>query len=219
MLAILNSSRCQAEPHLILGTNSVAQGHSTQLPLWLAGGDQLAGFQTDLVFDTGALLANGIKATTSLSGVIADAGIVATNRLRVLVLSTNRAALGSGLMATLQLNVQPNAQDGWRTLPLRSSPEHVGITLGTNGACGSIMTYQAGALFVGNTFGPTPEGGRAQFRASEGSRYVILANDILSEPLAEWTPIGTNLGLNGLVFWIDRDTTNHPTRFYGAREQ
>lgn len=213
----LFTQRISGQPLIQLGTNFVAQGHTVQLPLWMAGATDLAGFQADLIFDTGMLASNGFSVTTPLPGMLADGGIVASNRLRVILLSSNSAALPPGLVASLRFVIQTNAPNGLRQMPMGPQPGGVGITFATNGTCGSALAYRAGELFVGDAFGFVPGGGRAQFRTTDGAGYVIVAISDLDTNLANWTPVGTNFGMDGLVFWIDRDVTNYSRRFYHLR--
>ena len=51
--------------------------------------------------------------------------------------------------------------------------------------------------------------------ASRRNPFSIAAQFVISSP--DWTPIGTNLALDGLAFWIDTDVTNYVRRFYRAR--
>ncbi len=213
MLLVAFSAPAASPPLVRLGTDGAAQGYAAQIPLWLARATNLAGLQVDLIFDPLFVQSNGFSVTTSLSGVLADGGVVSPNRYRVLLMSTNRAPLANGLVASLNFVARSNSPNGLVRLPLRSQPAGVGVTVGTNGNCGSAMAYQPGQFLVGDAFGFVPEGGRVQFRATDGFQYLFQA----STNLQQWTNIGTNVGVNALVIWIDRDTTNYPHRFYRSR--
>jgi len=206
-------SQAAAPPLLRLGTEGAAQGRATQIPLWLTGATNLAGLQVDLIFDPTFVQSNGFAVTTPLAGVLADGGVVSSNRFRVLLMSTNRVPLANGLVASLNFVARSNSPNGLMRVPLRSQPAGVGVSLSTSGVCGSALAYQAGQFLVGDAFGFVPEGGRVQFRATDGSNYLFQA----STNLEHWATIGTNVGLNDLVIWIDRDVTNYSRRFYRSR--
>ena len=52
-----------------------------------------------------------------------------------------------------------------------------------------------------------------RFAGNANKKYVLQAKDALNA--VEWQTISTNQAdLNGIGFFRDPDTTNHPTRFY-----
>jgi hypothetical protein len=192
-----------------LGTDGAAPGHTAQLPLTLLNSTNLAGLQLELEFNPLFVRTNSFAVQPAASGYLADGAVAPGNHFRVVLLSTNAQPLPNGVLALLTFGAQTNAPNGLTGVPFGSPT----IGVSTGGVCGVGMNLQAGQLLVGDAFGFTPGGGRVQFRAADGTNYLFQA----TTNLTTWTDLGTNLGLNGLVFWFDTDATNYRYRFYRVK--
>ncbi len=82
------------------------------------------------------------------------------------------------------------------------------------------FNLHAGQLLVGDAFAFVDGVGRVQFQAADPVTTVFFANskfDHSLSNLATWSAIGTNVGSNGLVIWMDYDVTNYTRRVYTRR--
>src|SRR6185503_462869 len=151
-----------------------------------------------------------LAVTATAAGTFADGALAASNRFRVVLVSTNRLPLTNGMLAKLNLSASSDAPNGRTGLPLRRIPGQPVLGATTNAQGVTEVALRNGQLLVGDAFGFTETGGRIQFRAVSGTNYLFQA----SSNLLSWSSLGTNFGLSNLVFWIDADVTNFPQRFY-----
>jgi hypothetical protein len=202
-----------SQPILALGTGGVVPGGATALPVWLMNSTNLAALQFDCGFDPQAVSAGELAVAPVDSGIFADAALVASNRYRVVLVSTNHGPLPNGQLANIALTSRTNAPNGRSGIPLHAIPNDDVLASTTNGVCITGLSLQGGQLLVGDAFGFTSTGGRIQFRAVDGMGYTVEA----STNLVTWSSLGSNVATGGLIMWTDVEGTNFPKRFYRAK--
>ncbi len=107
-------------PTLIVGTQGVAQGRTNLLSIWFSNPTEVGGLQLDLLFNPSYVDTERLHMTNELSGVLADAALIESNRFRMLFLSTNNLPLSNGLLVELTIVARTNAPNGLLRVPILS---------------------------------------------------------------------------------------------------
>lgn len=194
-----------AAPTASLPYDGLAQGHDVTVPITLQATNNLAGLQADILFNGSRLVCTGAVALVSgPADVVVDGAQIQPGKFRLLAYSPTGTALTNDVVCNVTFSAYPNAANG--PAPLGSST----VYFGSDTASTLAGVVNPGLLLVGDAFAFFPGGGRAQFRGTTGSNYVLRA----STNLTTWTPILTNPALAGLVWTLDSDALVFPKRFY-----
>jgi hypothetical protein len=195
----------RAAPGAVLPFDGVAQGHDLTVPVTLHATNNLAGWQCDVLFDASRLTCtNAAVWGSGPAGAVVDGALIQPGKYRLLAYSPTGAAFTNDVVCNMTFAALPNAGNG--QAPLQSD----GVCFGDSTATAIPGTVMPGLILVGDAFGFTPNGGRAQFRGATDSNYVIK----VSADLSTWTPLGTNATVNELVWTVDTNAWVMPHRFY-----
>jgi len=142
--------------------------------LSLSPGDQVAGAQWDLVFDSRALILYGILngPAATIAGKSVSFSTLIPGTVRVLVTGFNMNTLPDGVLATLLFSVRPSTSDSVQEISVRnvvlSNP--YGVEVSSTGVSG-LLTLDAEAL---------PVGGNTWLRLSVACGMVLIPGIIYS---------------------------------------
>ncbi len=199
---------------LSVGSTAGAPGTTVQVAINYTTDTNAPSLQFDLKYETN-FLTNGAPVGGS---ALADQEIyyneVSPGDLRVLLLSFSNSPLTNGVLVYVPFIISTNAPDEDETLVLTnvvvSSPQGTQIPAGaSNGVLSIAVPPQFTSVFATNNGGIY-----VQLSATTGRSYVIEAATNLSS--SQWTPLATNVAVNGLVDFDDTSAGSFPSRFYRA---
>lgn len=181
---------------LHLPWDGVAPGREIIVPLLIPLHEHLAGLQLDIAYDATRIAIDGVGIEGSNAGVILDGAPQPDQQgvFRLLVYSADGSRMTNPVTCNFRMRGLTDASNG-------RSPLHAVVPPIAGGARGEQLAVTAARseILVGDAFGSFPEGGRVQFRATDGQSMVILS----SSDLSAWVPVATVMGTNGLVFVTD----------------
>ncbi len=141
---ICNTLRAQ-NPMVTVGSTSGLAGATTTISNTLnSGAIGISTLQFDLVPSTGISAINPVNITTgaasTTAGKTASANVLPSGNIRVLIFGANQTIIGSGVIATVQLNISSNAVSGSHSVGIVGivSSDPNGGNVPTAGVGGSI---------------------------------------------------------------------------------
>ena len=214
MLGLCWNMPVAAAPQLALGTASGTPGSATSVTNQFISEVSVVALQYDVLFDGGKLGAASAFTGNALLDHQLFLSSPGPGTSRVVVYSLSNAQLSNGVLAQLYFTIAANAPVGATAVTftngILASPAGQAID-GANYVPGSI-TIVAGPARLGTV--ARAQNGLVQFEVtgSYNGNYVIQA----SNNLIDWTPLGTNIAVNGIIQLQDNDSAIFPTRFYRA---